>query len=108
MAHSARSKSKLKAKAIKTQTPGTDYHNTAEARRERIAKKLKENLEKQIQEKEIAQTDTMTDDSVPTTSNIEEKVIDYQNVSTHGWRKSRKASYKKKHSNKKKNKSIKF
>ncbi|ESW99857.1 hypothetical protein HPODL_03724 [Ogataea parapolymorpha DL-1] len=90
MAHSARSKSKLRAKKEKISKKGSDYAKTNEERKERLAQKLQENLLKQKQEG--------TDAPV---MEVDKK------VSTSGWRSSRNSLYKKNHT-RKKNKSIKF
>lgn len=92
--------------------PNSDYFKTAEARRQRLAQKLQENVQKQNELKEQEKTDQM--DDVPAEGETEaltpigEKKIDYTNVGTHGWRKTRTANYKKKKAAKTKNKAIKF
>lgn len=111
MAHSARSKSKLRSKSEKVTNPNSDYFKTAEARRQRLAQKLKENSEKQNEAKEQEKLDNMEDvpaEGEVTTTPIGEKKIDYASVGTHGWRKTRTANYKKKKAAKTKNKAIKF
>lgn len=110
MAHSARSKSKLRSKSEKTKNPNSDYFKTAEARRQRLAEKMKENSVKQTEQKEQEKADAMEDVSESAVTPIADKKIDYANVSTHGWKKSRTASYKKGRAakGKGKNKSVKF
>lgn len=112
MAHSARSKSKLRSKTEKVSNPNSDYFKTAEARRQRLAQKLQENVLKQNelkeQEKANAMEDIPEDGEKPALTPIGEKKIDYSNVGTHGWKKSRTANYKKKKAAKTKNKAIKF
>lgn len=96
MAHSLRSKSKLKSKKVKTSNPNSDYFQTTQARTERLAEKLRENTIKQQEQKPSSTMDT-TNDSIQ----------DLTKVKTHGWRKSRASAYKKKKVSKK-NKSLKF
>ncbi|GMG31219.1 unnamed protein product [Ambrosiozyma monospora] len=94
MAHSARSKSKLKSKSIKVTAKNSDYAKTAEARRQRLAEKARENLLKQKAK------DAKDDDDM--------KMDVEKNVSTSGWRKSRTSTYKKNKASKRKNKTMKF
>ncbi|ODV84901.1 hypothetical protein CANARDRAFT_28643 [[Candida] arabinofermentans NRRL YB-2248] len=109
MAHSARSKSKLKAKAAKISGKNSDYLKLNEARRNRLADKLKENLIKQKQAKGELATD-VDGDAVDVAA--EDKMDDdsASKVSTAGWRSSRHNQYKKNHATKKskKNKTMKF
>jgi hypothetical protein len=106
MAHSLRSKTKLKSKKAKTSNPDSDYYKAAQERTQRLADKLKENLEKQKSkgnnEKDVDQMET--DDK---SSNLTIDAEDLVKVKTHGWRKSRTAIYKKKKAAKK-NKTMKF
>ena len=96
MAHSLRSKSKLKSKKTKTSNPDSDYFKAAHERTERLALKLKENTAKQASAAAAGKDDSKMDaDEEPA------------KVNTHGWRKSRAANYKKKKASKK-NKSLKF
>lgn len=105
MAHSLRSKTKLKSKHIKTSNPNSDYYKAAEQRTERLAQKLKDNLEKQKVEKAQKDEENMNDDTVhPLDKPVEELAA----VKTHGWRKSRTSDYKKKRASKRKNKTLKF
>ncbi|KAG7692318.1 hypothetical protein KL948_004650 [Ogataea haglerorum] len=90
MAHSARSKSKLRAKKEKVSKRGSDYAKINEERKERLAQKLQENLQKQ-----------KPDGTEAPAMEVDKK------VSTSGWRSSRNNLYKKNHT-RKKNKSIKF
>ncbi|KAH3662226.1 hypothetical protein OGAPHI_005474 [Ogataea philodendri] len=91
MAHSARSKSKLKAKKEKVSAKDSDYYKLVERRTERLAKKLQEKVSSE-DKKNISEEPTMEVDT---------------KVSTSGWRSSRNNRYKKNHSSKR-NKSIKF
>ncbi|KAG0673785.1 hypothetical protein C6P40_003022 [Pichia californica] len=104
MAHSLRSKSKLKSKKTKTSNPNSDYFKTNQARTERLAQKLKENTTKQQDSTTTATTTTTNTDTMDTSNDTPE---DLTKVKTHGWRKSRASDYKKK-KNSKKNKSLKF
>ena len=108
MAHSLRSKSKLKAKKVKTSNPNSDYFKTQESRSQRLAEKLKENLEKQAAAK-VTATDSKDSDEMDTDTpkELQTPAEELVNVKTHGWRKSRAANYKKKKASKK-NKSLKF
>ncbi|ODQ47041.1 hypothetical protein PICMEDRAFT_71168 [Pichia membranifaciens NRRL Y-2026] len=99
MAHSLRSKSKLKSKKTKTSNPDSDYFKAAHERTERLALKLKENTAKQAAAGAAA--GASKDDSKMDADEEPAK------VNTHGWRKSRAANYKKKKASKK-NKSLKF
>lgn len=101
MAHSLRSKTKLKAKKVKTSDPKSDYFQAAKARTERLAQKLKENTDKQQLETPATSADDKMDES------SENPADDLTKVKTHGWRKSRASNYKKKKASKK-NKSLKF
>lgn len=98
MAHSLRSKSKLKSKKSKTSNPNSDYFKAAQERTERLALKLKENSERQN-----AVAAAKTQGTEPASA----AASDLEKVNTHGWRKSRTANYKKKKASKK-NKSLKF
>lgn len=101
MAHSLRSKSKLKSKKVKTSNPNSDYFQTTQARTERLAEKLKENTIKQQQQQQSSTSISSTTSSAMDITN------DLTKVKTHGWRKSRASAYKKKKVSKK-NKSLKF
>lgn len=110
MAHSLRSKTKLKSKKLKTSAPNSDYFKAAEERTQRLANKLKDNLEKQ---KDAANNESTTTsaDQMETDEATEKSMLntaELQNVKTHGWRKSRASSYKKKKAAKNKNKTMKF
>ncbi|GME87972.1 hypothetical protein B5S28_g3924 [[Candida] boidinii] len=106
MAHSLRSKSKLKAKSVKRHS---EFQPKEDARKERLAQKMKENLTKQVAEKAAA--DAAEGKEV---APVEDKMEDDSNktVSTSGWRKSRHHVYKKnqklKNKSKNKNKFTKF
>lgn len=109
MAHSLRSKSKKVSKKIKCSNPNSDYFKTAKERAQRLAEKLKGNLEQQKTATVVDADDEskmQTDDNENADSasvNAEELL----KVKTHGWRKSRSQDYKKKKISKR-NKSIKF
>lgn len=108
MAHSLRSKTKLKSKKIKTSAPTSDYFKAAEERTQRLANKLKENLEKQ---KSADNSESSATDQMETEETTEKSITsadDLGKVKTHGWRKSRAANYKKKKAAKNKNKTMKF
>jgi len=83
MAYSARSKSKLRAKAAKVAAEGSDYARTEKERIKRIAEKGIENLEKQKKEK-------VSNGEMDTDSVAEMK----SKISTSGWRKTRSAQGK--------------
>ena len=109
MAHSARSKSKKVTKKVKTSNPNSDYFKAAQARTERLANKIKENLEKQNLEKASATSDDLmeTEETEKRSAVVQTPVDELHKVKTHGWRKSRASDYKKKKASKK-NKSMKF
>lgn len=105
MAHSLRSKSKLKSKHIKTINPNSDYFKATENRTQRLAQKTKENLEKQNMEKALISEENMEESSKSKV--LEKPVEEILKVKTHGWRKSKSADYKKRKASKR-NKSLKF
>jgi hypothetical protein len=109
MAHSARSKSKKVTKKVKTSNPNSDYFKAAQARTERLANKIKENLEKQNLEKASATSEDLmeTEETEKRSAVVQTPVDELHKVKTHGWRKSRASDYKKKKASKK-NKSMKF
>lgn len=104
MAHSLRSKSKKVSKKIKCSNPNSDYFKTAKERTQRLAEKLKQNLEQQKGESVDDDSKMQTDDNQNATSATAEELL---KVKTHGWRKSRSQDYKKKKISKR-NKAIKF
>ncbi|ODV62464.1 uncharacterized protein ASCRUDRAFT_7034 [Ascoidea rubescens DSM 1968] len=85
MAHSLRSKSKLKSKSLKRKSVFQKYDDE---KRKQISEKLKENIEKQQKVKEYGNDGNRDEDMV--VEHPEEKKI-----STSGWRDARHLNYKK-------------
>lgn len=91
MAHSARSKPKRLAKSIKVHAKGSDYARTVEERRERLAKKMEENIAKQ----------KAADDKM----DVEDKD---KKIGTSGWRNSRRSKHKRRKASKRRRKNLGF